>query len=95
MGGTRNDIITVASTASVILAPNRPGRTAIYISNATGQILTITKGDQAAVANQGIVLQPTTVWFETDGEGFRCWRGTITAITSAGTGSVGIAETME
>jgi hypothetical protein len=91
---SRNELLTTAAT-SVQVAPARQNRVGIYITNVTGDAVTISKGETAAVLNNGIVLQPTTTWYEVDsGEGYRCWRGAIQVI-GIGAGSVSISEDME
>jgi hypothetical protein len=57
-------------------------------------VVTIAKGDSAAIANQGIVLQPTGIYSESTSEGFKCWSGAVQAIGS-GAGSVAIVESWE
>lgn len=91
---SRNESVTTAAT-SVQAAPARYNRVGIYITNNNATAITISKGDSAAVANQGIPLQPTTTWYEVDsGEGYRCWRGAIQVI-GGGAGTIAVSEDME
>jgi len=89
---TRNEVLTTAATA-ILVATENTRRTAIYITNLTGTAITIVKGNVAAAAGAGIVIQVNSTWFETDSEGFNCWKGTI-QIIGTGAGTAGISETI-
>lgn len=81
------------STSSDELVPPRHNRKAIYVTNTGTSVVTISKGIATAVAGAGIVLQPTAVWYETDSQDFRAWRGQINVVASAA-GSVAVEETL-
>lgn len=75
--------------------PENNSRVALYITNTGGNTITIVKGRQSiAVAGQGIILQANGTWFETDSEGFRCWKGAVQVI-GAGASTIAISETSE
>lgn len=91
---SRQDSITT-STTSTIVAPTRYNRKGFYITNTSAAaVVTITKGDVAAVQNSGVVLQPKGSFFEVDGAEFKCWRGAIQVISDVA-GSVAIQEDIE
>ena len=88
----RNDVITAGTTA-VKIASLQNDRVAIYIVNTGTNNVTISKGNGSVVAGQGIVLNSGGGAFsESDQESFKCFRGDIYAITSAGNSTVAISE---
>jgi hypothetical protein len=92
METTRNDLIVTAAGSAEILHANLK-RKAIFITNVSGASKTIAKGDAPATTGAGIVLPAGATWFETDSEGFTCWRGAI-QLYDAGAGTIGISETV-
>ena len=90
---TRNENTTTSATSKEIVHENMYRR-AIYLTNTSGAAITISKGVAPAVLNEGIVLQLNCTWFETDSEGFGCWKGAIQVIGS-GAGTLAISETSE
>lgn len=90
---TNNKTITTAATTIQIVTENLR-RTAIYVTVTSGNAVTIVKGSGSAVAGEGIVLQPNSTWYESDSEGFNCWKGEIQAI-GTGAGTVAVSETVE
>jgi len=88
----RNDSETVGTTS--VLIAEAVERTGYTISNtsAGGQTITLNLGFNQAVANKGIPLAPGQAWVDSDGGGYLCHRGVITAISSAAGGTVAIME---
>lgn len=91
MQQTRNIGVTL-SGASVEIAPLRKKRISIVIVNTGTSSVTIAKGDIAAVANEGIVLQPNGVYADSSETGYECWQGPIQAIGST---TLAVAETVD
>jgi hypothetical protein len=87
-----NQSVTTGAT-SVQAVPSRSGnlrRTQIIITNTSAAaIVTIAKGDSAAVSSVGIRLNPGGIYGEADDGGYGCWQGAIQVISDvAGTVSV-------
>jgi len=92
---TRNEAQNVAITSGEIL-PDNSKRIAIYVTNTGANTITISKGVMPAVYGAGIILNPNGTWFETDSEGFLCWKGRIQVISApAGVSTIAISETSE
>jgi len=91
-----NEGSATISTSSILVLRADPKRTSFIITNTSGAgvAATIHKGVDAAVANQGVVLQQNGIYGESDNDGFRCWKGEIQVIGSAA-GSVAFSETKE
>jgi hypothetical protein len=87
----RNEIFTTAEGSAEALHSNLK-RKSIFITNITGATKTICKGDVQGVANAGIVIQANATWFDSDSEGYSCWKGAI-QIVDSGAGSIAISET--
>jgi hypothetical protein len=97
MGGsagdfTRNDLVSVG-TASGIVADANP-RITIYIRNssAAAQEITLHVGYGQAEVNKGIILKAGESWLDSSGDGYPCYQGVITAISSAAGGQVSVFE---
>jgi len=94
---SRNDLCAVSTTA-VIVADRRPDsapRKAIYIRNSStaGQVITLSPSDAApAVSSYGIVLKPGECWVDSTSEGYKCWQGSVNAISDAINGQVSVFE---
>lgn len=59
-------------------------RTQLIITNTHAtSVVTIAKGDAAAVAGQGIVLQPKQAYVESTDGGYECWQGAVQIIADA------------
>jgi len=91
---TRNDSETITTVSKEIMKDNLR-RTAFYITNTGAVACTICKGTAAAVLNTGIVLQANSTFYESDSEGFNCWKGTIQAISSGVGTTLAVSETIE
>lgn len=87
----RNQIVAVGTDA-VLLSPAH-GRNEIVITNTSGaaQIITVSFGD-IAIAGAGVVLQPNSVYFASNTQGFNVYQGDIFIIASAVSGQVSIFE---
>jgi hypothetical protein len=90
---TRNESLITAAT-KIIAAQENMHRTAIYITCTSGNAITIVKGNVLAAAGAGIVIQPNSTWFETNSEGFACWKGDVQVI-GTGAGTIAVSETIE
>lgn len=86
------------STTSTELSPTRLGRTRrtsfLIVPLTAGVTVTITKGEQDAVANQGYVLTQNQPYVEATSEGFLCYQGALQVVASSA-GSVSIVEVFE
>lgn len=95
--GSSNRSVAVTNTASTQVANETltaVRRTQLIIQNtSTAQTITVTKGDQPAVAGAGIVLVSGQTFIEADDGGFRCWQGAVQAISATGAGTLSITET--
>ena len=83
----------VGTTSVKISHPKfRKGYSIRNVSTA-GQIISIVlSNNDAAVANSGIVLSVGENFIDSNSEGYECWTGAISAISSAASGSVAIME---
>lgn len=93
----RNDLVAVSATSTTIIkiVPPSLRRTQIIISAVTAAVVvTIAKGQTPAIANYGIVLQPTGTFIEANDSGFTCHQGEVQAVAT-GAGYVSITETLE
>lgn len=89
--------VFVTSATSAQALPARFGalkRTQFIIINTSAAVATITKGDNPAIANQGIVLQQNAYYLEGTDGGFVCWQGAIQAIAT-GAGTLSVVETFQ
>jgi hypothetical protein len=84
------------SATSITIAQERTGaaeRQQFIITNTSAaQVVTIVKGSAAAIAGQGIILQPNGSYGESTDGGFVCWQGEMQAVAT-GAGTVSIVET--
>lgn len=95
----RNDTAAVGVTAVMLMDvahPNHP-RQFYYVRNSStgAQVITLVFGDEQTIAaNGGIVLPPTSAYFETIsyGDPNEVWQGRIWAISDLAAGSVSIVE---
>lgn len=92
----RNDLVSVGTSSVTALQPCVAAglrRTQMIITNSSAAaVVTIAKGDTAAIANKGIPLQPNGTYVEADDSGFRCWQGPVQVIASAAGGQVSVTE---
>lgn len=93
----RNAAVSVSGTSTELCATRlgRSRRVALVLTPLTaGVTVSISFGDQAAILNQGMILNQSQPYAEADSEGFNCWQGAIQAIAS-GAGSVAVLERYE
>jgi len=69
-------------------------RVQLIITNISPTTVTIAFGDDAAVANQGILLSQNQTYIESDDVAFRCWQGAIQGIGSAAS-TLSVSERFE
>ena len=82
------------STASVEVSQPKI-RAAISIRNVStaGQVISLAlSNNDVAVVNSGVQLGVGESFIDSSGEGYRCWSGSIRAISSAIGGSIAIME---
>lgn len=83
------------SATSVQVIPAVTGelaRTQLIITNTSAAaVVTISKGDVAAVAGSGIVLQPKSTYVEATDGGYQCWQGAVSCVADA-VGSIAVVE---
>jgi len=93
----RNDSLTV-STASVIVSSVRPEnnqRKMILVRNIStnaADIISISLGENAAIANKGIVLNPNESFYDVSDNGYVAHQGMINAICATANGVLSITE---
>lgn len=85
----RNANVSVG-TSSVLLSTAHE-RKELIISNTGSTTIYISMGGDAVI-NSGIYLLPTSVYYATKGQGFEVSSESISAIGSAGGGSIAIFE---
>lgn len=95
---TNNQVVAV-TTASVEVLPTCAGRkrrTGFLITNTTtgSDVVTIAKGDVAAIAGSGIILSPSLNYAESNSEGFLCWQGAV-QVVSTGSHNIAVVETFD
>jgi len=92
---TVNASASVSTTSAEILnKPNYLRKALIVTNTSSSAVVTLAKGDVAAVAGAGIRLQPNSSYIESTDSGFTCWQGAIQAVAD-GAGTVAIVETYE
>jgi hypothetical protein len=92
---SRNDTVSVGTTAVRAASPY-DDRKVIYIRNIStgGQVITLFFSDSstATASGGGIVLNPNDYIIDSLSESYTPWRGPITAISSAASGTLSIYE---
>jgi len=94
---SRNDSSAVSTTSAEVMhqVPTGMRRVQFAITNTSAAaICTVAKGDQAATAGSGFVLNPNGFVSEADDGGYRCWQGPIQVVSNVA-GTVAIVETFE
>jgi hypothetical protein len=92
---TQNKTETLAANVSLQVLPENIRRIALYVTLSSGAAsATVAKGVAPAIIGSGIILQQNGTFFETNGEGFNCWKGAIQVISSANA-TIAISETTE
>jgi len=93
--GTINNTLNVGTSSVEALSLYNRKRTVFALTNTGATVLTIAKGDVAAVAGSGIILQPSASMIESTDSGFTCWQGAIQVIGNGAGGTLAISETFE
>lgn len=93
----RNARLTVGTTAVNVSLRNFSRKGISLRNSSTGsQVISLSFSEnETAVANSGIVLSAGSVINDFDGEGYKCWKGTITAISSAAGAVLSIYEMVQ
>lgn len=90
-----SNISTVSVGVSSVQVTAAANRQMIYIRNTStaAQVITLVLSDtDEAVANNGIVLAAGEYFADSNSEGYKCWQGKISAISSAIGGSLTITQ---
>jgi len=91
MENVRNQIVLV-DTANVLLSPAHYRNEIVITNTSSGaQVITISFGD-IAIAGEGVVLQPNSVYFGSNTAGFNVFQGDIFIIGNGSGGQVSIFE---
>jgi hypothetical protein len=90
---SRAEVTTVGATSIQVCAVS-PYRRALYFHNSStaGQVITLNLGLTPAVANAGIVLNPTQSFAWTEDLALACWKGGVTVIADAAAATLSIFE---
>lgn len=85
--------VTIGTTS--VLVSGIKDRKVIYIRNIStaGQVITIAFDNiNVAVANRGIVLNAGETTIDSNSEGYKCWNGQISGVSSAAGGVISYME---
>jgi hypothetical protein len=92
----RNEALTVDGTAVNVSTPLKTAQRQVLSlrnSSAAGQVISVSYSDtQIAVVNNGIVLAAGQSIIDATSEGYECWQGSVSAISSAAGGVLSIME---
>lgn len=90
---TRAELATIGATSVQVCAVS-PYRKALYFHNSStaGQIITLNLGSTPAVANAGIVLNPTQSFAWTEDIALPVWKGGVTVIADGAAATLSIFE---
>jgi len=66
----------------------------MLINTSAAAVITITKGNVAAVAGSGIRLIPNAAYYESDDSGYKCWQQEFQAVSDVA-GTLAVVETFE
>jgi len=84
---------SVAVDTSVVEVSDMKNRQSFSIMNTGLTTISLFLSDtEGAVAGSGIVLLPNSSLTDSDGGGYECWKGQITAIGSGAGGTLAIME---
>lgn len=87
----RNGSVAVGATLTLV-SDSKP-RQSFSIMNTGLTIISLSFSDtEGAALGAGIVLNPNSSCTDSDGGGYECWKGQITAIGSGGGGTLAIME---
>jgi len=93
----RNDVVAISTSSVVIfeaLADQTP-RKSFSIRNTSSNaadIISLTFGNERAVANEGVVLNQNEIWQESSEINNECFQGVISAICATANGQLSIME---
>lgn len=93
MGGENSGKLTVGTTSANLLPARVNGeRVDLFIRNSGATVITIKRGEAAAVALEGIVLSAGAAWVESTDLAVPCFQKQIQVISSAAGGVVSFSE---
>ena len=87
----RNQIIAIGTDPVLVSTAHRRNEIVITNSSSATQVITISFGD-VATALEGVVLQPWSVYYASNTQGFNVFQGDIFVIGSAVSGQISIFE---
>lgn len=88
----RNELLPVGTTSIQAFQPIERTVYTVMNSSTGGQLITLNLGFAPAISGAGIQLSPGQAWIDSNGEGYTCFQGVITAISSAPGGQLSIME---
>lgn len=91
---SRQEVLTIGAITAVLVSLAKR-RTSFYLRNTStgGQIISLSMSNKdLATAGNGVVLNPNDTYAESNGEGFICWNGKITAISNLAGATLSIIE---
>lgn len=94
---TRNESLAVTATSREIAGSmeGKGGRRNIIVRNNSPNaidIITISRGSQAAVAGAGIILKQGEVWYDSTDVLSPCWQYEIQAVCATANGLLAVTE---
>ena len=87
----RNNVVAVGTSTVLLSTAHERNELVITNTSSAAQIITLSFGVEAA-ALAGVVLQPYSVYYASDTQGFSVYNGDIFAISSAVSGQISIFE---
>ena len=92
--GTQNTSFVTGATSAQAVSDDRGGqlvRSSFVITNTSAAaVITVNKGDVAAVQGEGIRLNPSEKYGESTDSGFECWQGAVQIISDVA-GTIGLS----
>jgi len=93
----RNENLAVTATSRQIAddMSGRGGRVSIVIRNTSpnaADVITVSLGQQAAVATAGIVLRQGEVWYDSNDSGYLAFQNQIEAVCATANGTLALME---
>jgi len=87
---TRNDNITIATSSTKVSDARNSDNPRVLItirniSTVSTDVVTVNLGNNAAIANQGLVLKQYESFTDANDGAYECWQGSVTAISTTGT----------
>ena len=87
----RDDAVSVGTTSTLLTRAHPRNEIVITNTSTAAQAITLSFG-KPAVATFGVLLQPYSVYFASNTQGFNVYQGDIYAVASAALGQVSIFE---